>query len=418
MSMGMRRILRWLGILIGILVILIVALFIYVQLTWDRPVVSEAAQMTAPTDPETVARGEFLYNYSLNCWACHGSEGSKSPDEPQAGGLEFDLTEIGPPGGFGYLYGSNVTPDPETGIGAWSDGEVVRALREGLDREGHLIFPIMEAEWWSGLSDQDALAIVAYMRSLTPIRNEVPDSRSSFIAKALTALRIFKPIPPITSPVMSPPKGATVEYGEYLSYHASTCVGCHMPRNPNNAEFDTTRPFAGGLFPFPEEGFITTGSNLTPDSATGIGGWTEQQFVTAMRTGMRPDGTVMLSFMPWPSYSKWSDDDLRAVWLFLRSLEPIEHKVPPSTLAGAATTGTGVSRGEALYNIYCVVCHGKQGSAGLFTSIALGEVSTGMDDTTLKKFIAEGLPGTAMPGFGMTFSEDQIADIVLFLRSW
>ena len=89
----------------------------------------------------------------------------------QAGGREFDMTNIGPPGGFGYVYAANITPDPETGIGNWSDGELVRALREGLDPDGYQIFPIMETEWWSGLSDDDTLALVAYMRSLQPVRN-------------------------------------------------------------------------------------------------------------------------------------------------------------------------------------------------------------------------------------------------------
>lgn len=169
--------------------------------------------MVAPTDAQTVARGEHLYKYSLNCWGCHGSQGNKSPDEPQAGGFEFDLTGIGPPGGFGYIYASNVTPDPETGIGDWSDGELVRALREGLDPEGHLIFVIMEAEWWKGLSDKDVLALVAYMRSLPPVRNAVPANRPAFALKALQALGVLKPQPAITAPVVAPPRGATAEYG-------------------------------------------------------------------------------------------------------------------------------------------------------------------------------------------------------------
>jgi hypothetical protein len=90
-----------------------------------------------------------------DCWFCHGSQGSRSPGEPQAGGREFDATEVGL--GFGFLYGSNITADPETGIGAWSDGELVRAIREGLNREGCLIFPTMEAEQMADL--------VAFMRT-------------------------------------------------------------------------------------------------------------------------------------------------------------------------------------------------------------------------------------------------------------
>ena len=113
-----------------------------------------------------------------------------------------------------------------------------------------------------------------------------------------------------------------------------------------------TQPFAGGLFPIPEEGFTTTSSNLTPDVATGIGNWTEAQFMTAMRTGVRPDGTVMLPFMPWPVYDRWSKGDLRAVWLYLQSLEPIVHEVPVSTLTDAAATGKGTARGQAVYITY------------------------------------------------------------------
>jgi len=416
MSKWLRRILKGLGILIGVLIMLVIGLVIYVQLAWNRTVSRPAPQMTAPREAQTVARGEYLYNYTLLCWSCHGSQGGHSPEEPQAGGREFDATGIGP--GFGFFYASNLTPDPETGIGAWSDGELVRAIREGLNREGHLIFPIMEAEWYRDLSDEDALALVAYLRSLPPVRNEVPANRLYFAAKALTALGILKPQPPVTAPVVAPPRGATAEYGKYLASHASTCAGCHTPRDPNNGQYDMSRPFAGGLFPFPEEGFSTTGSNITPDVATGIGDWTEEQFMTAMRTGLRPDGTVMLTFMPWPWYARWGEDDLRAVWLYLRSLEPVVHEVPASTLTGAAATGTGAARGEALFDVYCRTCHGKQGAGGSLTAAALKEAARGMDDAALIKFIAEGLPGTSMPGFGKTLTDGQIADLVAVIRTW
>jgi len=119
---------------VGILALLIVGFVAIVLLTWNRPVIRSGPELKSPTDAQTQAAGEFLYNYSMQCWHCHGAEGSHSLDEPQAGGREFDLTQIGP--GFGLYYASNLTPDPETGIGNWSDSELVRALREGLDRDG------------------------------------------------------------------------------------------------------------------------------------------------------------------------------------------------------------------------------------------------------------------------------------------
>lgn len=110
----------------------------------------------------------------------------------------------------------------------------------------------------------------------------MPPRRLSFVAKALIAISFIKPESPITQTVPSPSPGPTAAYGEYLAWHASGCAECHTPRDPKTAALDVTRLLAGGLFPFPEEGFVTTGSNLTSDVATGIGGWTEDQFVAAV----------------------------------------------------------------------------------------------------------------------------------------
>jgi mono/diheme cytochrome c family protein len=276
----------------------------------------------------------------------------------------------------------------------------------------------MEAEWYHGMSDEDALALVAYMRSLAPVRNEVPLNRLSFAAKALMALGMVKPQPPVTEPVIAPPRGATAEYGAYLALHGSMCAGCHTPRNPNTGVYDMSRPFGGGDFLIPEEGLDTTGTNLTPDGVTGLGDWTEEQFVTAMRTGVRADGTVMVTFMPWPAYARWTDDDLHATWLYLRSLQPVAHEAPATVLTGEAATGTGAERGEGLYGVYCATCHGGEGTGSLLTTVSLKEAARGMDDAILATIIAEGLSGTSMPGYGKTLTEEQLADLVAFIRTW
>src|SRR5512141_990164 len=157
MNKWLRRILKGMAILVGVLVILVLGLVGYVQLFSDRPLDRPVRQMTAPQDAQTLARGEFLYNSSNLCWSCHGAEGSYSQNEPQAGGRPFDLANVGP--GFGVFYASNVTPDVETGIGGWSDGELVRVIREGVDREGHTILPVMPYQFAHGMSDEDALAL-------------------------------------------------------------------------------------------------------------------------------------------------------------------------------------------------------------------------------------------------------------------
>jgi mono/diheme cytochrome c family protein len=414
MAHVIRAAVRVVLVVVVAVILLASASVVYVLLAWDRPVARTTVTLNAPRDAAHVRRGQYLYENSLLCWDCHGSQGSRSPREPQAGGRVFDMRKIGP--GFGYAYGTNLTPDPATGIGSWSDGEIVRAIREGVSRDGRVIFPVMAYQFYHGLSDDDALALVAYLRSLAPVRNAVPARRLSFVAKALIAMSLIKPETPVTQPVRAPLPGPTVAYGEYLTWRASGCAECHTPRDPGTAAVDVSRLLAGGLFPFPEEGFVTTGSNLTSDVETGIGGWTEDQFITAVQTGVRPNGTVLLPFMPWPSYAQWSRDDLHPVWLYLRSLPPIAHAVPASKLAPAAEGVSG--RGQTIYGVYCLVCHGEGGSGAPFTSVPLRQAVQDLDDAAVAAFIAEGVPGSAMPGFHQTLTTDQIMDVTAFIRSW
>lgn len=138
----------------------------------------------------------------------------------------------------------------------------------------------------------------------------------------------------------------------------------------------------------------------------------------AMRFGVRPDGTVMLPFMPWPTYAAWTDDDLRAVWLYLQSIPAVVHAVPPSTLTGRAATGAGADRGEGLYAAYCRSCHGDRGGGGPLTLVPLAMASRYLDDGALGATIAAGLPGSRMPGFERTLTQDQVRDLVAFIRSW
>jgi mono/diheme cytochrome c family protein len=408
--------LKGLAVLVGLVVILLLGVVVYIQAVWDRPTTEPAHELRAPQDAVTLARGDYLYNRSMLCWTCHGSKGGYDQSEPQAGGRRFDLSDVGP--GFGVVWGSNLTADRETGLGAATDGQLVRAIREGVSTRGRVIFPVMAYQFYHGLSDDDALALVAYLRTLRPVANAVPDRELSFVAKALIAFGMIKPEAPIAGTVIAPARSATVEYGRYLTWNTSGCAECHTPRFPENGQLDTARLMGGGLFALVEPGFTTTGPNLTPDQETGLGGWSEAQFIQAVRTGVRPDGTVMLPFMPWPSYSTWSDEDVHAIWLYLRSVAPVSHRTPRSTLTGRAAAGRGLERGGGLFSVYCVACHGEGGRGGSLTAVALRDAAREVDDTTLRNVVVDGLPGTAMPGFGRTLDPDQVDDVVAFIRSW
>lgn len=413
------RILKILGGIVVFLLVVVVALVIYVQVTWNRPYGRPVPQLAAPTDKETIARGEYLFKYGNQCWGCH-SQGTADSNTAPAGGREFDLRKIGP--GFGIFYASNITPDPETGIGKWSDGAIVRALREGLDHEGRLLFPIMPADWYKGLSDSDALAIAAYLRSIPPVKNQVPASKPSMVAKVLFAFKVIKPMPAITQPLVAPPAGVTAEYGQYVASHASGCAECHTPRDLQTGKVFMDQIFAGSNWAFggAMEGLPAAAHapNLTPDQETGIGGWSEDQFITALRTGTRPDGRVMLSMMPYAYYSFWKEDDLRAVYRYLRTVPVQKNRVPAAEYLAEITTGRGVPRGEALFKVYCVSCHGEKGAGAAPTTVALAQAAPNLDDGALQGFIANGLPGTRMPAFGRTLTSEQIADLVAFVRSW
>ena len=419
MTVWLKRTLLVLGGLVGLILLVAVGAVLYVFAAWDSPIRRPMASLVAPRGAESVARGRYLYTLTANCWGCHGGRGGLSPDEPQSGGREFDLTATGP--GFGRFYGSNLTPDNDTGIGPWSDAELVRAIREGVNRQGQVIFPVMPYQFYHGLSDADALALVAYMRSLPPVRYAVPARRVSFATKALIAFRMLKPEPLVGAPVQAPPKGVTAEYGRYLAWHTSGCAECHSPRSPRDGSLDHSRPLAGGLFPFPEKYFEITGTNLTPDPSTGIGNWTEGQFILAMRRGTRPDGRALMTFMPWPLYTHWSDEELHAIWLYLRTLSPQAHSVPPGKLRAAAAGTPGPSRGEALYEVYCLMCHGPAGRGSPLFDVAFQNIVAAADSDTLVDFVLHrtGLSlDSPMPAYEKTLSADQVADIISFLKKF
>ena len=229
------------GGLVAALILIVIGVVVYVNSSWKRVYERPVTEMKASSDPAAIARGEYLFKNGLTCWECH----SPAPDSriPPTGGRAFDMREVGP--GFGIFYSRNITPDSETGIGAWTDGQIVRALREGLRPDGTVLFPVMPVEAMRGLSDEDALAIVAYLRTLKPVRAETNESQSSFMAKALFAFGVLKPAEHIAAPIPSPSRGITVEYGKYLANHAVNCIECHTPRNLEDGSFYRDSIFAG-----------------------------------------------------------------------------------------------------------------------------------------------------------------------------
>ena len=270
---------------------------------------------TVPGDTTVSAtRGEYIVRTVAACGGCHGAD-EKNPDGPLSGGHEFRDWRIG------IARGSNLTPDPETGLGTWSEAEIVRALRNGQRKDGRLLAPVMPYEWLHEMSDGDAFSVARYLKSLPPVRNRVSQS-PNFVFR-LAKLFFLAPKPAIS--VSTTAAGPTAQYGGYLAQHVAFCAECHTPRTGLRAEPDKSRLFAG--MTNPPKDFPAKPPNLTPEPDTGIGAWSEADFLKAIRTGVTPDGESMNPFMPWHQLQRMSDDDLRAIYRYLRTLPPIRNEV-------------------------------------------------------------------------------------------
>ncbi|HYH36842.1 MAG TPA: c-type cytochrome [Azospirillum sp.] len=257
-------------------------------------------------------RGAYLMNGIVACGNCHTPQG---PDGPLpgmelAGGLRMEDAPF-------TAHTSNLTPDAKTGLGRWSDAEIVTAIREGRRPDGRLIGPPMPVEFYRGISDGDAMAIVAYLRQVKAVENPVPKSEYRM------------PLPPSWGPpvgsVPEVPRTDPVKYGEYLAGPLGHCMECHTPRLADG-RLDRTRWGAGGM-PFPGPWGVSVSRNLTSDPEDGLGKWTDSQIKTAITTGVRPDGTRLAPPMAFHFYKTIRDEDLTALVAYLRTLPPLKSPV-------------------------------------------------------------------------------------------
>src|SRR5688572_16881426 len=184
---------------------------------------------------ELAARGRYIVRDVSVCGHCHAADPKRDVDGPLIGGWEFRDWRIG------TARAANLTPDDATGLGRWSEAEIVRALRNGQHRNGRLLAPVMPYEWYHEMADDDALAVAVYLKSLPAVRNQVRQSPS--VAFRLGKLLFLRPKPEVAA--VAPPRSATAEYGGYLARHVGLCADCHTPRRGLRSLPDRRRLFAG-----------------------------------------------------------------------------------------------------------------------------------------------------------------------------
>lgn len=305
-----RKVLLWLGAAIGLILAILV---VTISVRWDRRFEAPYPQLAASRDPAVLARGRYLAYGPAHCSDCHTApadyaslETGSSPS--LSGGAEFPIP-------LGTIRVPNLTPDSATGIGRRSDGDLARMLRYGVRADGRAAIPFME---FHELSDADIVALISFLRSQPPVRHAVPDHGLNLLGKAVMAFAI-KPIGPTgTPPAESPPSGPTLERGAYLVTAVADCAGCHTQRSMVTGAYTGPR-LAGGA---PMEAGDNAHTKLTPPDITGNPGtgraatWTEDEFLARFRAGVRIPGSPMA----WQAFRRITDDDVRAIYRYLRSV--------------------------------------------------------------------------------------------------
>lgn len=277
---------------------------------------------------KVIAKGDYLANHVAACIHCHSTRdfskfsGPVVPGTEGGGGLVFDnkLIDVIP----GTLYGRNITPDPETGIGSWTDDEIIRAVTQGINKKGDTLFPIMPYASFNRMAKEDLLSIIAYIRTLKPIKNKVPDR------KLMIPISMAYPGPALQASIdgnVRPPESDPVKYGAYLST-IGDCASCHTPFTKGQQDF--SRVYAGGnTFNLPN--CKVNSANITPDS-TGLGAWTEERFLNKFtpyreEKGYNYDPGTQNTIMPLSDFAGMTDNDLKAIYAYLRTVKPVSNKV-------------------------------------------------------------------------------------------
>jgi mono/diheme cytochrome c family protein len=311
--------------LIGVIVLVAVggAAFLELRSPKMRPV---DPNKKLEATPARIERGRYIVTAQASCLLCHSEHDWKTHGAPPlpgttGGGWDVPWAENKMPG---KVFASNITPDPDTGLGKVPDDAIARAIREGVGRDGRALFMMPP---YSGLSDEEVASVVAYLRTLAPVKKQ----------RELTHINIpvrwfLKALPkPITTPVPEPDLSDPVARGRHLA-DIGRCEECHTPVDGRHQPLPGMAYSGGQEFRGPWG--LTRSSNITPH-ASGIAHYSEDVFVRTMRTG-NIGGRRIGSLMPWTSLRNMTDQDLKALWAYLKTVPPVAHDVPREPVEVAA----------------------------------------------------------------------------------
>jgi Cytochrome c len=318
----MKKILKILALIVFILILAVAGFLTYiVKFTPNIPIEDVKIEYT----PERIERGKYLAHSVAGCVDCHSTRdwtkftGPLTPGTEGKGGELFD-EKLGYPGKY---YASNLTPSH---LKDWTDGEIFRAITGGVSRDGRPLFPVMPYPYFGKMDKEDIYSIISYIRTLQPINNEIPESKSNFPMNI-----IIHTIPSKPEFSAKPQTTDKVAYGKYLTTVA-TCIECHTQAKRGRIIEDLA--FGGGrLFTMPNG--LVASANITPDKETGIGGWDEELFIQRFKVFDKNQQKMnenvkegeYNSVMPWKMYSELKREDLSAIYAYLKTVKPISNRV-------------------------------------------------------------------------------------------
>lgn len=318
------KIIAWLLVIVAISV---AALLTYVKTA--LPNVGDAEDLKIDYTPERIERGRYLANTVTVCMDCHSTRdwtkfsGPLTEGTLGKGGERFDQS-VGMPGVY---FSKNITPE---GITRYTDGELFRVITTGVNKEGEAMFPLMPYPYYGRMDKEDIYSIIAYIRTLKPIANEVAKSSHDFPMNF-----IINTIPKKGEPQTKPDTSDVLAYGAYL-VNAGACRECHT--QVEKGQIIQEVAFAGGReFMFPD-GSVVRSSNITQHTRTGIGSWTQKQFIARFKA--YADSSYVIptvapgefnTIMPWTMYGNMTEQDLAAIHTYLKSVAPIENPVTKFT---------------------------------------------------------------------------------------
>lgn len=333
----MRMLLKVLGWIV--LVVALAAGGLLAFLALKKPAMRPPSTEKIEATPARLARGRYLVEHVSDCLGCHSdfhkdrfAVPTRRGTEGQ-GGFPFDKS-LGVPG---LVQAQNISSDPEYGLGSWTDGEILRAFREGVKRDGTALFPMMPYQKLRVMSDEDAKSVVVYLRTLKPIRHAVAPRRLDFPVNFLVK---FEP-KPLDGPVPDPDPKDTVAYGRYLATIGG-CVDCHTPIDSKGRPIAGQEYSGGWLLPGPWGRVVS--ANLTPDPDNYMGQASREEFIDRFKSleALGGENAPLATpgkntVMPWARLGGMTREDLGAIYDFLKTLKPIKKKIvsfpdaPPSS---------------------------------------------------------------------------------------